>query len=114
MHEPRRMDRPEPGHWRMRLIKGGPLVAACICWVHTEVELDEPGNLMERSPFLAAFINGKPVALSEVWERRGEAIDEATYKFMLADAAWAAKHAPDEPIAEPRRPIDLFSVKPPF
>jgi hypothetical protein len=65
------VDWPQPGYWMIRLVSGGPEVPACICVVQTLHEPGIPENLMERSPFLAAFILGKPAGLDEVWKRRG-------------------------------------------
>ena len=59
----RRMDRPEPGFWLVRLAKGAPQVPACIRVVQTLAEPGDPLNLMDRSPFIAAFIAGEPVRM---------------------------------------------------
>lgn len=112
--KPRRIDRPQPGYWAVRLSKGGVEVAACIRWERTEREPAEPDNLMERSPILTARINGEIVPLDAVWLRRGREISEAEYKFLVADRAWARAHAPTLPEAEPTQPVDLLTVKPPF
>lgn len=111
--KPRRIDQPECGHWMLRLVKNGPLVPAAIMRVHTtrHPETDEP---MERSPFLAAFIAGRPAAIDDVWLYRGQPITEAEYRFRVADLEWAVEHAPHEPIANPRRPVDLATMAPPF
>jgi hypothetical protein len=113
---PRQLGRPEVGFWRLRLVKGGPLVAACIRWCETDAEPDEPSNDMAgtRSPFLAAFINDQPVDMDRVWHYRGEPIDEATYRFMVADAAWAAVHAPADPAARPHERVNIRQLAIPF
>ncbi len=105
-----------PGYWRLRLVKGGPLVAACIRWVHTVAEPDDPENDMAdtRSPFLAAFVNDKPVELDRVWHSKGEPIDEPTYRFMVAEAAWTTEYAPLEPAARPTEPVNLRQIPIPF
>lgn len=110
----RRMDRPQEGFWLVRQVKGGPRVPAAIMVVHTTQEPGEPGNLMERSPFVAAFVAGEPVAVDVVWLHRGESITEADYNFRVADIEWAKEHAPDEPQAQPRRRIDLMQATLPF
>lgn len=110
----RRMDAPQPGFWLMRQVKGGPRVPASIQMVHTTFEPGDVGNRMDRSPFLAAFIAGEPVALDEVWLRRGEPTTKADHDFRVADLRWAREHSPDEPQAQPRKSIDLMTARLPF
>lgn len=112
----RQMLNPQEGYWLIRLVKGGPRVPACIRYMETIVEPGEPGNRMDgtRPRYLAAFVNGEPVALDRVWLSRGDAISEAEHDFRVADAAWAAEHAPDEPAANPTTPIDHLLIPLPF
>ena len=112
----RQMLSPEPGYWLVTLAKGGPRVPAAIIRCQTVVDPDFAENRMDgtRSPFLAAFIAGRPAALEEVWHRRGEVITESEYRFRIADAAWATEHKPDEPIAQPRKPVDWLRAPIPF
>ena len=112
MSEPRRIDAPQPGFWLIRQAKGAPQVPACIRRFHTHYEPGNPLNLMERSPFLAAEIAGEYIGLDAVWQRKGEPITEAEYRFRCADANWAKQHAPEEPIANPRRAVDLRALPP--
>lgn len=114
MAEPRRIDRPKPGFWLLRLVKGGPDVAACILRLQTRHEPGEPQNQMERSPFLAAFINGEPVDLAAVWERRGRAITEAEHCYRVALTDWAIQNAPHEPAARPTEAINHMTAPVPF
>lgn len=106
----------EPGYWLIRLVKGGPRVAARIWWVETVVDPDFPENRMDgtRSPFFAAEIDGAPADLITVWMGRLQSISEQEYRFRVADSAWARQHKPDEPIANPRRRIDLMTAPLPF
>lgn len=112
--EPRPIDRPAPGFWLMRQVKRGPLVPAAIMLVQTAAEPGEPGNLMERSPFLAAFIAGEPVDIAEIWEHRGTEISADEYEFQLRVVKWAQEHSPDDPLANPKRPVDISKLAPPF
>ena len=107
---------PHPGFWLVRLVKRGPLVAACVRVVQTTAEPDNPENDMTgtRSPHLAAFVLDEPVALDRVWNWRLDPITEAEYKFQCANAAWARRFSSEEPIAQPRRPVDLRKVPLPF
>lgn len=110
----RRIDRPEPGHWLVRLVRGGPLVPARIFWAQTTHEPGNPENLMERSPFLAAEVGGDVVEVDSVWHRRGTPITEAEYRYRLAEMQWATEHAPAEAIAKPRQPVDFTAIPLPF
>ena len=67
-----------------------------------------------RSPFLAAFVNDEPVDMDRVWLTKGEPITEAEYAFRVADAKWAAEHAPNEPAAQPHKAVDLRQIPIPF
>jgi hypothetical protein len=95
-------------------VSGGPEVPACICVVQTLHEPGIPENLMERSPFLAAFILGKPAGLDEVWKRRGREIDRGEYDYRVDDARWAKAFAPREAIARPRQRVDWLDQPLPF
>lgn len=115
MTEPiRQIERAQEGHWRLRMTKGGPLVAACIKRVQTVCEPGNESNAMERSPFLAAFIDGESVAMERVWHYRGDPITEAEHDFMVAEAAWCRANAPEEPAAQPTRRVDLSRLPVPF
>lgn len=95
------------------LVKGGPRVPAAIMRVHTTAH-PETGEPMDRSPFLAAFIAGEPVALDDVWLKRGTEITAAEYHYQTATAIWAKAHAPHEPAARPREAVDPLTVQLPF
>lgn len=110
----RRLDRPEVGFWTVRLVSGGPAVPARIFWAQTTHEPGNPENRMERSRFLAAEIGGEVAEVDDVWLRRGTPITEAEYCFRVAEMQWAKAHAPIEPIANPRRRVDLSAMPLPF
>lgn len=48
-----------------------------------------------------------------IWHS-GTEIDESEYRFMAADAAWARKHAPDDPVAQPKNPVNLADLPPDY
>jgi hypothetical protein len=117
---PRYLDQPAPGFWLMRLVKGGPLVPACIQWIHTTHEPGEPENAMERSPFLAAFLAGKPVDLDRVstWAKEGT-LDEPEYRFRLKEMVeWAMPgrdtYARKVAVARPYEKIDPMQCELPW
>lgn len=110
------IDRPRPGYWAVRVRKGAVEVGARIYWTacpHCAATIEPesfPPNVSERSPTLAAEINGEPATLDEVWLRRGRPLSEADYRFLLADRAWAAQHAPADPAANPREPVNWLTA----
>jgi hypothetical protein len=112
MSDERAVSMPTEGHWLIRLVRNGPPVPACIRLVQTTVEPGEPTNHMERSPFLAAFINDEPVAIDRVWLVRGRPINEGEYRYRCAVTDWAIEHAPDTPEATPTKRVDLARIAP--
>ncbi|MCA3246074.1 MAG: hypothetical protein ING19_21140 [Azospirillum sp.] len=114
MSAPRRIDAPQPGFWMIRLVKGGPEVPARIYRHTTTCEPGDPANAMERPSFLVAEIAGETVELDAVWLRSGRAVDEAEYRFQIADHAHAREWRPRDAKADPHRRIDLLAVALPF
>lgn len=116
----RRADRPDPGFYKVRLVKGGPHVAARITWAPATDPVT--GEMLDRSWFWTVTINEEPVANPSTcpWlagaERvfLGERIDEAEYQFLLKVRSWAVRSAPDAPEANPRERIDLTKMRPLF
>ena len=106
---PRIVDQPEPGYFRMRLVKGGVFVAA-------RIVLD--GHLW------SAEINGEPQgepdpdhfaveAVHRIWTS-GTRIDQSEHDYLLSVARWAEQNAPASPPANPRKPINLIAQPPIF
>ena len=107
-------NKPEPGYWLMKLGKG---TVESPCSIQLEQTTHEPGNpenVMDRSPFLVARINGEPVDIELVWERSGRAITKAEYLYHIADAEWLRQHQPDHPKANPTQKVDFLKVPLPF
>lgn len=99
----RRVDQPEPGYFLVRLVKGGPRVAA---------------EITHRRGLWGALVNGETCGAQHAdWTRAagvaavwlGERIDAAEYRRVLALAA-----QPGHPNATPRRPLDLAALPPLF
>jgi len=107
---PRRLTAVEPGHWMIRLHRRGIPTPAAIMWLHTTAEPGEPKNVMERSPFLGAFIAGEPARIEDVWHRRGKPIDADEYEYQVALVRYCREHDPSAPEANPRLPVDLRNV----
>ncbi len=104
---------PVPGYYRIKLVKGGPFVGAEIKY---EPPLDPvTGEVLDRSWLWRAIIDGvaEPIRGYQptrkvwwIWER-GEMIDEAMYRFLLEDRAWARKWAKSSAEANPTKTVDL-------
>lgn len=104
---------PEPGLFRIKLVKGGPYVAA-------EIRHEPPRDpvtkeFLDRSYYWYAVIDGEaePVRgiqptykVDQIW-LFGEKIDRMHYAWLLEDRAWAKRWAPESAEANPRRPVDL-------
>lgn len=76
----RRIDQPEPGLFRMRLVKNGPYVAA---------------RIERKLGHLVATVNGAPADVDTVWTS-GDFIDETMFNILAA-----------EPPADPYRPLPV-------
>jgi hypothetical protein len=100
----------QPGYFRIRLGGDRPLVAARI-YERPPDDGDTP----------AGEILGKPCDPVEVWAGRdreplvapeGYTL-EGWYRYLCDDAAWAKVHASsEEPLANPRRKVDLTKISP--
>ena len=106
----RRIDKPEPGLFKMWLVPKGPHVAAQIIqgddrsWRATiDGVAQEPSHL---DPFHAAGV-------SRIWEN-GERIDADEYNHLRALSEWAKQHDPTHPLADPMQPVTIGRMKPPF
>jgi hypothetical protein len=113
---PRMIDNPEPGFFKVRLLKDGPWVAARIEYGPTKDP--ETGEPLDRSPMWTATIDGKPLADSpspdplkagvfRIWHS-GRRIEEEDYLLLLRHAEWAKQHSPNDPAANPTQRIDLM------
>lgn len=114
----RRTDRPEPGFYAYRFVRGAPEVAALIA--HEPTRDPDTGELLDRSFQWSVTIDSAPdrdpgpepnAACWCVYEF-GRRIDQAEYEHLLADRAWARQHRPDLPEARPREAIDLRKLDP--
>jgi len=100
-------DEPHAGHYRRRLVRGGPWVAAII-WLHSEV--DEDGELVADER-LRCRVNGRECDPYEEWlYLAAQPISLAEFKFLSADAAWAKVHAPWDARANPEKKIDFMTA----
>jgi len=108
----------EPGYYVIRLGRDRPLVAAAKIW-WCDHEPDNPENKLDQ-PFLAGEILGDAVDPVYVWHGRdreplvpkdGLSLEEE-YAYQVALKQHMAEHEPNEPLARPRRPVDLTKIDP--
>ncbi len=99
---PRAIDKPEPGFFELRLVKGGPYVPARIMcdggmW---SAEIDgEQCGAPDAEPAAAAGVY-------RIWTA-GRRITEPEYSYRLSLKAWAIQNDPRHPAARPTEAIDL-------
>lgn len=104
----RRVDLPEPGLYRSRLVRGGP-------WVPVKITQEESG-------WTVAVGVGRTETALDPWaipwmrDRYHFAlrVDQAEFDYLMAQARWAQRHNPDHPAASPDQPIRLGAIKPLF
>lgn len=99
----RMVSAPQPGFFKLRLVKGGPWVPARIF----EIPAVDPitSETLDRPQMLNAEIDGAPVDVDRVW-LFGYPIDQKEFDFLSATSRWARDFAPDEPAAKPREKMD--------
>ena len=105
---------PLPGFYKARLVRNGPWVPVQI-WHGPPVD-PVTGETLDRSWRLRAQVgddfNEDP---HEIWSYcAGHPIDRAEFQWRLADREWCKFHAPEDPIANPYRKIDVSKLPPAF
>lgn len=103
---PRAVDKPEPGYFLLRLVRGGPHVAARI--------LHDDGQWQAIIDGVAADPHADPaqaVGVFRIWHG-GRRCTQAEYDYRLSLKSWAVAAMPQHPAAQPRQPIDLASLPP--
>jgi hypothetical protein len=104
-------EEPECGWFKRRLVKGGVFVPARI-WLVSITDC-ETGELTQ-DEFLQCEVNGNYADVDQQWPWLcGNPISESEFNYMTALRQHCAWHAPDEPAANPRQPINWNTVKPP-
>ena len=103
-----------PGHFKLRLVKKGPWVAAVVfrpCPL--EIHVDAPWQWLDRWPRLCAEIDGRSADPERVRDF-GRPITQAEYLYMSAAAEWDRRHDPAAPAANPRQAMSLDEMRPLF
>jgi 5'-3' exonuclease len=102
---------PQCGFFKRRLDRQGPWVGARI-WRTPEkdLETDEPTG----RDVMRCEVNGKPRDPVIEWPRLfNYPCREDDFRFEIADADHARRYRPDDPKADPTKPIDFNKVKAP-
>lgn len=103
---------PQCGWYKRRLIKGGPFVPARI-FVKRFID-PETGDLLS-DEVLCCEVNGTARDPEEEWQWLWECpISKAEFDYLTALAYHASYYEPDAPEANPRKPIDWATIKPPM
>ena len=106
------LNKPTAGHYRMKLVRGGPWIAVRL-WFGPPLD-PETHEPLDRSHRWYALRDGREVEVHHVWPSCAvEPITEAEYGYMLAASAWDRQHDPLAPASAPDEPIDLLHVQPP-
>lgn len=88
------IDQPQAGFFWTRLTRGGPKVP---------VRIWQDGDSLE----WLAEVDGRPANAPDTWNVcAGHRIDEAEYRFMVADSRHAKAFRPNDPKATPTIPIN--------
>lgn len=107
-----KIEEPQPGWYRTRLVRGGVYVGARI-WLDAE-RCPESGDLLS-DEVLRAEVDGKPADPHDVWMRcADEPVSAEEYAFLIADRRHARDWRPNDPEATPRAPVNLNSMPPIF
>lgn len=118
MQAVRRVDMPEPGFFKIRLVKGGVWVAARITYSPTlDPETDAP---LDRSWHWGAEINGQECSdlaptpganVMRIWTY-GDRITKDEFDYLLADQEHARLYRPHAPEATPNKAVNLREMNP--
>lgn len=112
------ISKPEPGTYKIRLVKGGPWVPVkvwrpCQCTISGPDEHAWQETCDRFAPLQALQDGHRKADLEKIWPYLRE-ITESEYEFLAADGQWCRDHAPQEPAANPTKAIDLNKMDPLF
>lgn len=102
---------PQCGYFKRRLVRGGAWVPVKI-WLDSETD-PETGELV-RDEIMCCDVGLHPADPDEHWTSVcAHPITKEEYTYLIRLMKYAKKHDDREPLANPRQPIDLFTVPPP-
>ena len=101
-------NRPTPGHYALRLVKGG-------VWVGAEIRLGGDGwRVMVAGEWQGPSDNPWSLPLMEKVHHYGTPIPKSECEYLVARGKHDALYNPSSPHANPSRPIDPDSLPPPI
>lgn len=110
------IDTPEKGYYKMRLVAGGPAVPVhierfCTCTINggDDSERHVWRESCDRYPRLGAIVEGsREEEAEEIWSYcAGNQITHKEYRFINEQREWLKRNAPDDPLTEIDKPIDV-------
>jgi hypothetical protein len=111
---------PQPGHYRLRLVKRGPWVPALL---YVPCPMCPLGTPLDRPRWLAAWIDGRTLSWEpgrDIWSPVdrvflfGEQIGRDDWELLVDQTAYDRKYRPHSPAATPRKRIDWLHAPAPF
>lgn len=99
---------PQCGWFKRRLVKHGPWVPARI-WLDQEIDMDT-GELLADERLLCEVLHVRSDAAEQWAWLCDNPISKAEYDYLVAAFAWSAQHAPHEPRANPKQPVNWLYV----
>ena len=104
---PRRTDRPQPGFYTLRLVRGGPPVGA-------EIIHDENGQWWCSVDDVLYGPAADPFQIDALCQVHayGQDASEAEVRYRVNLKRWAVAYSPSHPSANPRRPINSDQLLP--
>ena len=96
---------PKCGWFKRKLVKGGVFVPARI-WMFQDID-EQTGELLS-DEVLQCEVNGTRADPEDAWSWIcSNPITQQEYQYLEARIDHAARHEPEDPFADPRKPIDL-------
>jgi hypothetical protein len=97
---------PEPGHFRLSLVRGGWRVPARLSVTVDGWQAEIDGIAYPPDPDPA-----RATGVERVWTG-GEIIDQSEHDWLVEMRTWARTHAPDHPAANPLQAINPSELRP--
>ena len=103
-------EEPQCGWYRRTLVKGGVMVPVRI-WIDTpQGAIDEAGELVDQ-PVMRCEVNDRAADPFEQWSWvADDPITEIEFDYLTKRNRWAGWYAPEDPAANPRKPVDWLTA----
>ena len=110
----RRVDQPQPGYYRRRMVKDGVWVPVLIfrpCPIEME---PETWGWIDRWPTLLAYVDGGQIVDADIVWTHLRLTTKNEYEYLLKLNKHARDHEPALPQATPYKAVNLNAMKPLF